>query len=103
YPAKVTDKQSWEDIPTCKEQGLDVEYVMLRGIFMAGGVSQDQVAYYVDVLKKVQTQPEWKQLMEQGAFNTTSLEGKEYADWVGREEQRHRSLMQAAGFIHGQK
>ena len=103
YKEKVTDKMSWYDIPTCKDQGLDVEYLMLRGIFMPGGVSQDQVAYYVDLLKKVQQTPDWKQLMAQGAFNTTSLEGKEYADWVAREESRHVALMKAAGFISGQK
>ena len=103
YKAKVTDKMAWGDIPTCKSQGVDVDYLMLRGIFMAGGVSQDQVAYYVGVLKKVQEAPEWKSLMEQGAFNTTSLEGKAYADWVAKEENRHRELMKAAGFISGQK
>jgi len=103
YKEKVTDKMSWYDIPTCKDQGLDVEYLMLRGIFMAGGVTQDQVAYYVDVLKKVQQTPEWKQLMEQGAFNTTSLEGKAYGEWVSKEEARHVALMKAAGFISGQK
>ena len=103
YKEKVTSEQSWADIPTCKEQGLDVDYLMLRGIFTAGGVKPDQVAYYVDVLKKVQQTPEWKQLMEQGAFNTTSLEGKEYAEWVAKEENRHRDLMKAAGFISGQK
>jgi len=103
YKEKVTDKMSWYDIPTCKDQGLDVEYLMLRGIFMGGGVSHDEVAYYVGVLKKVQEAPEWKQLMAQGAFNTTSLEGKEYADWVSREEARHVALMKAAGFISGQK
>jgi putative tricarboxylic transport membrane protein len=102
YKEKVTDKQSWADIPTCKEQGLDVDYLMLRGIFMPGGVSQDQVAYYANLLKKVQQTPEWKQLMEQGAFNTTSLEGKEYADWVSREEARHLALMKTAKFVHGQ-
>lgn len=103
YNDKVTDKMSWHDIPTCPESGLDVTYLMLRGIFMAGGVTQDQVAYYVDLMKKVQQQPEWKDLMEKGAFNTTSLEGKEYSDWVAKEEARHVALMKAAGFIHGQK
>ena len=34
YPNKVTATQSWQDIPTCKSAGLDVEYTMLRGIFM---------------------------------------------------------------------
>jgi tripartite-type tricarboxylate transporter receptor subunit TctC len=51
----------------------------------------------------VQALPEWKEFMEKGAFNTTSLEGKEYAEWVAKEEQRHVSLMKAAGFISGQK
>ena len=102
YKAKVTETQSWSDIPTCKESGLDVDYLMLRGIFMAGGVTPDQVAYYVALLRKVQETPEWKDLMERGAFNTTSLEGKEYADWVSREEARHVALMKAAKFISGQ-
>ncbi len=99
YKDKLTDKQAWSDVPTCKEQGLDVEYIMLRGIFMPGGVSQDQVAYYVDLLKKVQALPEWKDYMEKGAYNTTSLEGKAYADWVAKEEARHVSLMKKAGFM----
>ena len=103
YPTKVTDKMSWQDIPPCKEQGLDVDYLMLRGIFMPGSVSKDQVQYYVDLLRKVQEAPEWKQLMEQGAFNTTSLEGKEYADWVAREEARHVTLMREAKFLAGRQ
>ena len=99
YHDKVTDTLSWGDIPTCKEQGLPVEYIMLRGIFMPGGVSQDQVQYYVELLRKVQQLPEWKDFMEKGAFNTTSLEGKEYADWVAKEEARHVDLMKKAGFM----
>jgi putative tricarboxylic transport membrane protein len=101
YNDKVTEQMSWHDIPTCKEGGLDVEYLMLRGIFMPGGVTQDQVQYYVDVLRKVQQLPEWKDFMKTGAFNTTSLEGKEYADWVAKEEARHVQLMKAAGFMAG--
>jgi tripartite-type tricarboxylate transporter receptor subunit TctC len=30
YKTKVTDTQSWNDIPTCKEEGLDMQYLMLR-------------------------------------------------------------------------
>ena len=39
YKDKVTDTQSWADIPTCKEAGVPTDYVMLRGIFMAPGVT----------------------------------------------------------------
>jgi tripartite-type tricarboxylate transporter receptor subunit TctC len=101
YKEKVTKDMSWADIPTCKEAGLDVEYLMLRGIFTAPGVKPDQVQYYVDLFKKVMATPEWTKLMEEGAFNKTALTGKEYADWVAKEEARHISLMKAAGFIAG--
>jgi len=99
YKTKVTDKMAWGDIPTCKEGGLDVDYLMLRGIFMPAEVKQEQVDFYVELFKKVRAAPEWKDLMERGAFNQTALTGKEYADWVAREEARHISLMKAAGFI----
>jgi len=103
YTSKVTDKMAWADIPTCKEGGLDVDYLMLRGIFMPADVKQEHVDFYIDLFKKVRATPEWKDLMERGAFNQTALTGKEYAEWVAREEARHLALMRAAGFVAGQK
>jgi tripartite-type tricarboxylate transporter receptor subunit TctC len=99
YKAKVTTDMSWNDIPSCKQSGLDVDYLMLRGIFMAPGVKPEQVAYYVDLLKKVQATADWKEFLERGAFNTTSLEGDAFRAWLTKEEARHRQLMQEAGFL----
>jgi putative tricarboxylic transport membrane protein len=99
YKDKVTADMSWGDIPTCKSQGLDIEYLMLRGIFMAPGVTPEQVNYYVDLMKKVRETPEWADLMKTGAFNTTFMSGADYAKWVEKEEARHRDLMKDAGFL----
>ena len=98
YKDKIAEK-AWSDIPTCKEGGLDVEYLMLRGIFMAPGVTPEQTTYYVDLMKKVRATPEWKKFMDEGAFNQTFMEGAEFARWVANEEIRHRLLMQEAGFV----
>ena len=100
YNDKITKDMSWHDIPTCKESGLNVEYLMLRGIFMPGGVSQDMVNYYVGVLDKVRATPDWKSFMDQGAFNQSHMTGKEYADWVAKAEKQHEDLMREAGFLH---
>ena len=99
YKTKVTDTMSWNDIPTCKESGVPMDYVMLRGIFMPGGASKEQVDYYVDLFKKVRETPEWKKFMEDGAFNATFMSGPDYAKWVENEEKRHHDLMKAAGFL----
>jgi putative tricarboxylic transport membrane protein len=96
---KVTDTMSWGDIPPCKEQGLDIEYLMLRGIFMTPNATPDQVAFYVDLFKKVRETPDWKDFMAKGAFNTTFMSGDEYRNWVSKAAETHRSLMEKAGFL----
>jgi tripartite-type tricarboxylate transporter receptor subunit TctC len=99
YPVKLTASQSWQDVPTCASAGLPVDYLMLRGIFMPPGVAPDQVAYYLDLFKKIRVLPEWKDFMEKGAFKQTALAGPEYVDWLGKNEQLHRELMKEAGFL----
>jgi putative tricarboxylic transport membrane protein len=99
YKTKVTDTQSWADVPTCKEAGVPTEYVMLRGIFMPAGATPEQLAFYVDLFKKVRATPEWKDYMEKGAFNQTFMTGEEFAKWLGAAENTHRNLMKEAGFL----
>ena len=99
YKEKVTKDMAWSDIPTCKSQGLPMEYLMLRGFFMPAGVRNDQVDYYVELFKRVRATDEWKKLMNDGAFNQTFMTGSDYMKWVETEEKRHRELMAAAGFL----
>ena len=99
YPAKVAGDLSWQDIPPCASKGLDIQYLMLRGIMTGPGVSQDAVDYYVDVLKKVRETPEWKGYMEKGAFNQSFMTGGQFKQWLGDAATHHRELMQKAGFL----
>ncbi|XIA63582.1 Bug family tripartite tricarboxylate transporter substrate binding protein [Bradyrhizobium sp. TZ2] len=99
YDEPIADGKSWKDIPTCKSEGLDMEYLMLRGIFMSPKATKDQVEYYIELFKKVRATPEWQEFMKSGAFNTTFLTGADYAKWVEVEEKRHQTLMKDAGFL----
>jgi putative tricarboxylic transport membrane protein len=99
YKDKITANMSWNDIPTCKSSGLDIEYLMLRGIFMTPGATKEQVDYYVDLFQKVRKTEEWNKLMADGAFNQKFMTGAEYTKWVETEEKRHEELMKAAGWL----
>ena len=99
YKSKITDTMSWNDIPSCKESGVAVDYLMMRGVFMPPGASAEQVAWYIELFQKVRATPEWKEIMEKGAFKDSFMTGKDYTDWVARAEDLHRTLMQEAGFI----
>jgi putative tricarboxylic transport membrane protein len=99
YKEVIAEGKSWGDIPTCKTQGLDIEYLMLRGIFMPPGATKDQVDYYIGLFRKVRETPEWQKLMADGAFNQSFMTGADYAKWVANEEKRHYELMKEAGFL----
>ena len=99
YKDKVTSTQAWGDLPPCSSAGIPAEYVMLRGIFMPPGVTPEQTKYYLDLFAKVRATPEWKEFMNKGAFRQTALTGQEFFDWLGKNEQMHRTLMKEAGFI----
>ena len=99
YKARVTETMAWADIPTCREAGVPTDYVMLRGIFMAGGVTAAQREFFVNLMRRVRETPEWRRFMEEGAFNTTSLSGEPFVEWLKRAKEEHRALMKEAGFI----
>ncbi len=99
YHEKIAGDLAWDSIPTCKSEGIDIEYLMLRGYFMPPGVTKDQVDYYVAMFKKVRETPEWKKLMDDGAFNQSFMTGPDYVKWVSDAEKLHEGLMKSAGFL----
>jgi putative tricarboxylic transport membrane protein len=99
YKDKIAGNMSWNDIPSCKEAGVPVDYLMLRGIFAAPGVSKDAVEFYVNLFQRVRETDEWKKFMADGAFNTTFMSGPDYVKWVEKAESTHRGLMKDAGFL----
>jgi len=99
YKAKVTDGQSWNDVPTCKEEGLDVQYLMLRAMFLPGKVSPEQTAFYVDLFKKVSETPEYKDYMEKQALKPIFLTGKDMVNFLEEDDKLNSNLMQEAGFV----
>jgi putative tricarboxylic transport membrane protein len=99
YKTKVTASQSWNDVPTCKEEGLDLQYLMLRAMFLPGKVTPDQVAFYVDLFKKVAETSEYKEYMEKQALKPVFLTGKDMLAFLEEDDKANTSLMHEAGFV----
>lgn len=99
YTEKVTDKQSWHDIPTCKEQGLDVQYEMIRVFMLPGNVPADVQKFYVDLMRKVVATPEWKEYTTKNALNPKFIAGEELTTYLAKDEKAHYEIMKEAGFL----
>jgi tripartite-type tricarboxylate transporter receptor subunit TctC len=104
-PLAVVDHErinlpEWNKIPTMKEDtGKDMSYMMLRGIFMAPGVTKEQQEYYVDVMKKVTETPEWKKYITDNGLKATFLSGPDYVKWLQEKSDVMHSLMEKGGMI----
>jgi putative tricarboxylic transport membrane protein len=98
YKSKVTDKQSWNDIPTCKEQGLDVQYLMLRAMFLPGKVTPEQKEFYVDLFRKVSQTTDYKDYMEKQALKPAFLTGDALQKFLEEDDRLNKNLMVEAGF-----
>ena len=99
YTTKVTETQSWNDIPTCKEEGLDIQYLMLRAMFLPGKVTSEQTAFYEDLFKKVTQTVEYKDYMEKQALKPVYLSGAEMMKFLEEDDALNKLLMTEAGFV----
>jgi len=92
---KVTATEGWSDVPTCVEQGLAIsQYEQPRTVWLPGKVNGDQAAFYVDLMKKVQATPEWKDYIEKTSQVDTFLTGSAFEAFI-KEDLTH--LKQVAG------
>lgn len=100
YTAKVTETQAWSDVPTCKEQGLGIDqYRFPRTVLLPGGVSDEQRAFYVELLRKVSQTPEFKAYIERNALVPTFLEGQALQDYIAQDSARVTPVFEAAGWL----
>jgi tripartite-type tricarboxylate transporter receptor subunit TctC len=98
YDKKVTGEQSWADIPTCKDSGIDIQYHMLRAFFLPPGTKQEHVDFYADLLKKVVATDEWKEYAEKNALKNSYVTGPDFVKFLEKDEAFHNKLMEEAGF-----
>ena len=90
----------WKGIPTVKEAlGVDINYVMLRGIFGPPAMPNDAVQWYTEFLKKVFDTPDFKKYLSDGALKPAFATGSEYVKWVEENEKLHKELMAKGGLL----
>jgi tripartite-type tricarboxylate transporter receptor subunit TctC len=96
---KVTAREGWHDIPTCKESGLDIPlYQQPRTVWLPAKVTPQQHAYYVDLMKKVQATPEWKEYIDRTSQTSVFLAGKDFEKFMREDIERTRKVAKEQGW-----
>ena len=98
--AKITATEAWSDIPTCVEAGLNIPlYQQPRTVWLPAKVTADQVAFYVDLMKKVQGTPEWKEYIERSSQTDTFLAGADFDKFIKEDIERAQKIAAEQGWL----
>jgi putative tricarboxylic transport membrane protein len=100
-PIGVTSAQRQRgiNVPTLKEQGIDVEIGNWRGVYGAPGISAEQRKALVDMIVKATRSKTWAEALEKNGWTPALITGDEFAQFVDRDFAALRATMARAGMV----
>ncbi len=93
----VTSKDRVADIPTLKEQGINVEIYNWRGVYGAPGITPEQRKALTDAVVKATESPSWKQALAKNDWTPFLLTGDEFGKFVDAESARLGAMLRELG------
>ncbi|KAJ54635.1 C4-dicarboxylate ABC transporter substrate-binding protein [Actibacterium mucosum KCTC 23349] len=89
----------FDDIPTAKEQGIDVVAVNWRGLYVPKGVSDDTFNMWADRLQKVADSDDWAEAMAANGLAPFTKVGGDFQSYVDEVVAEIRTLSKEIGVI----
>jgi putative tricarboxylic transport membrane protein len=81
------------NIPTWKEQGVDLVYGGWRAIVAPKGLTADQVAYWEGVLRKATSTPEWKANIARNYWSDDFVTSAQFTKDIDKDYNDIRSVL----------
>ena len=90
-------RQPGIDVPTLKEQGIDVEVFNWRGVFAPPGVSDADCKSMVDLREKMVASKTWKDEAGKRDWQTIFLAGDAFGKYIADESARIEGILKDLG------
>ncbi len=87
------------DVPTLKEQGIDVVIGNWRGVFGAPGITPDQRKALTEMIVKATKSKAWAEAMEKNNWTPALLTGPAFDKFVDDEFASLRAVMVKSGMV----
>jgi putative tricarboxylic transport membrane protein len=86
-----------ENIPSLKEQGINVELGNWRGVFGAPGISPAQRDALVKLVRSATETPAWKSTLEKLGWEPWFLAGDDYKKFLDEDTKRVGAIIESLG------
>ncbi|HEX2215286.1 MAG TPA: tripartite tricarboxylate transporter substrate-binding protein [Xanthobacteraceae bacterium] len=91
------ERQPDIDVPTLKEQGIEVELANWRGVFAPPGAAGAQRQALLDLIEKMIASDSWKQELQKRDWTSIPLLGDAYAKFIEDESTRIEAILKDLG------
>jgi putative tricarboxylic transport membrane protein len=99
----ATDRVPGIDMPTLREQGVNVSFSNWRGVAAPPKLSPAQREAYLALIDKVVKSPSWKEHLKKNGWVDAYLPGDAFSRYIADETGRVTVLLGALGLIKGAK
>lgn len=87
----------FKDIPTAKEQGVDAEFTIWRGVFGPEKMSKEAKAYWDKSIKQLVDSPEWKKEVKTQGWDFDYKNSADFNTFLEEQEGQIQQLLAALG------
>lgn len=97
----ASEKQSafLPNVPTMKEQGLNIVFSSFRGVVMAGDVPADAVKFWQNAFAKLRDDSEWKDTLKTSTSIDQYLDTASFKPYLEEREKFYRQVLTDMGVI----
>jgi len=89
----------WARTPTAREQGLDIEWPILRGVYLGPGVSEQDFRHWAGMLERAMAHPAAAQELERFGLQPVALTGAALDAAVRSQMDAYRRLARDFGVM----
>jgi putative tricarboxylic transport membrane protein len=87
------------DVPTIKEQGIDLEIANWRAVVAPPGISADQKKALTDAMDKLAQSKEWQELLKAKGWENAYVSGDAFAKILANEQALTKEVLTAVGLV----
>lgn len=91
--------QGFDQYPTAKEQGIDVNGANWRGLYVPKGISDEAYEFWKDAVQKMVASPEFQQIRADQGIEPLDLFGADAEAYVQQSVEDIRALSKEIGLI----
>ncbi len=93
------ERMAGVDVPTFKEQGIDLVLANWRSVVAPPGITDAQKKALVDTIEKMSKSESWKSILKQKGWDDAYLSGDEFAAFLKQEQTRVAAVLKSVGLV----